>query len=76
MPLMATFPSGDPEWRRKQQSPQSVWVGGFWFSPLFRVKREEAAKLEMAGDAGLQAGLKEKAEEFKKGGSEIYVKEG
>ncbi|MGYP004134363429 len=30
----------------------------------------------MAGDAGLQAGLKEKAEEFKKGGSEIYVKEG
>ncbi|MDP7505143.1 MAG: phosphomethylpyrimidine synthase ThiC [Nitrospinota bacterium] len=37
--------------------------------------RDYAAKLKMADDAGLQAGLQEKAKEFKKGGSEIYVKD-
>ncbi len=37
--------------------------------------REYAAKLEMADEAALAAGMKEKSEEFKKGGSEIYVKE-
>ena len=37
--------------------------------------REYAAKLEMAEEDALKAGLEEKSEEFKKGGSEIYVKE-
>jgi phosphomethylpyrimidine synthase len=37
--------------------------------------RDYAAKLEMAEGDALQTGMQEKSEEFKKGGSEIYVKD-
>ena len=38
--------------------------------------REYAAKQGLDENAALEEGLKEKASEFKEGGSEIYVKEG
>ncbi len=37
--------------------------------------RDYAAKLELGEEEALATGMKEKSEEFKKGGSEIYVKE-
>jgi phosphomethylpyrimidine synthase len=36
--------------------------------------REYAAQKELDEQAAIEAGLREKAEEFRKGGAEIYVK--